>query len=266
VTVLEKLLIIDGLNVVRRIYEANPAPDSPSKVTGAVKAALHSFKRALTEHQPTHVVSFFDAGGPTWRHEIYPEYRKSRKPMPQLLRDALPELYSRLLAEVRVPCRSYAGIEADDAVAQTALCCRQEFPGAEIVVLSTDKDLTRLIASGIKVYDHFEGTWRDEAWVHRKFGVPSAQLADLLALTGDASDDIPGVTKVGPKSAAALLTTYGSLEEVLAHASDVKGKLGERLQSPAERESALISQRLVAFKLDSNLFLNWDELALTAVP
>lgn len=262
-TTSKKLLITDGLNLVRRIYEANLAPDSVKKVDGAVNASIKSLQRALATHKPTHAAAFFDAGGRTWRHALYPDYRKSRKPMPQVLRDGLPGLFVRMQEELRIPSRCLPGIEADDAFAQLALQWRAEFPEAPVVGLSTDKDLAQLIANGVQIYDHFKPEWRDDEWVMKKFGVPPAMLGDLLALTGDSSDDIPGVTKVGPKTAANLLLAYGSVSGVIAASAHIKGAVGERLRNPLEQANARISRELIAFKLDSDLQLSWDDCALT---
>jgi 5'-3' exonuclease len=258
------LLVIDGLNVVRRIYEANLAPDSPAKAQGAVKSSVQSLRRALTEHAPTHAVAFFDHGGTTWRHDMYAPYRQSRKPMPQVLRDVLPELYTQVEATLQVACRTYPGIEADDAIGQTSLAWRKAFPEDSVTALSTDKDIAQLIADGVRVWDHFKNECRDTAWVVAKFGVEPALLGDLLALMGDASDDIPGIPKVGVKTAAKLLNEYGSLQAVLAAGPTIPGALGLKLQTNAD--DARLSRQLVSFKLDSTLGLSWKDLRVSATP
>jgi len=112
----QRLLLIDGLNIVRRVYEANPQPDSREEVEGAVKSSFGSFKRALKEIAPTHVLAAFDYGGQTWRHRLYPAYRANRKPMPQALRDALPDLYDQLADRLGVAVVSIPDVEADDVI------------------------------------------------------------------------------------------------------------------------------------------------------
>lgn len=256
----EHLVLIDGLNIVRRVYEANPAPDSADKAQGAVRSSLASFRRALEEHQPTHVLAPFDYGGPTWRHALYPQYRQKRKPMPAELREVLPLLYEKLHA-MGVPTISVPDVEADDVLACVFGHWGQR---GTVTVVSTDKDLAYLVAHGARVRDHFKPEWRDDAWIEAKFGVKAALLHDLLALTGDTSDDIPGVPGVGVKSAAKLLATYGSLDGVLAHAGDVKGKQGEQLR--ASVELVRLARQLVAFKTDMQLGLTWRSLRYPAQP
>lgn len=254
------LLIVDGLNVVRRVYEANLAPDSQAKAEGAARSSLQSIRRALSEASPTHAVVFFDAGGSTWRHALYGAYRQNRSPMPEVLREVLPSLRETLQATLNLQSRSYPGIEADDAIAQLALQWRNEFPESAVTVLSTDKDMAQLVAHGVRVRDHFIGVWRDEPWIEAKFGVPSALLGDLLALMGDAADGVPGVRGVGAKTAARWLNTYQSLEAVLAAAPTMTGKIGERLRDGCA--DALLSRALVGFKTDSPLGLLWADLAM----
>lgn len=241
-------LNIDGLNVLRRVYEANLAPDSDAKAAGAVRSATSSIKRALREHRPTHALALFDTAGPNWRHTLYPRYKEDRKPMPAPLREAIPFFLDNL-DSLDIAHDAPEGYEADDALgAYTALWSRIT-GGAPCTVLSTDKDLAQLLQLlGVRIRDHFGDIWRDEAWVQAKFGVGSALLGDFLALTGDSTDGIPGVTKVGTKTAASLLNEHGSLSGVLAAADGIKGKLGERLRE--ERDIALLSRELVSLKLE----------------
>lgn len=250
------LMLVDGLNVVRRVYEANPAPDSKEKADAAVRSSLGSFRRALEEHKPTHVLAPFDYGGRTWRHELFADYRKKRKPMPQELRDVLPTLYDKLAA-MGIATLSIAGVEADDVVA--AVFFRWvEAKGLPVTILSTDKDLTALVAHGARVRDHFKPEWRDATWVQNKFFVSPDRMHDLLALMGDSSDDVPGVPGVAVKTAAKLLNEYGSLDGVLQAAGSIKGKLGENLRTSVEL--VRLSRKLVDFKTDMTLGLTWNAL------
>lgn len=253
------LLLIDGLNIVRRVYEANPAPDSADKAQGAVRSSLASFRRALEEHKPTHVLAPFDFGGPTWRHRLYADYRKKRKPMPTELREVLPGLYEKL-HEIGVPTLSLPDVEADDVLA-TAFYKWDVSKRGPVTLLSTDKDLAKLVGDGARVRDHFNLVWRDEEWIVKKFGVPAALLHDLLALMGDSSDDVPGVPECGPKTAAKWLTTYGSFDEVLLHAADISGKVGQNLRD--NLELVKLARQLVAFKTDIPLGLTWNALRLS---
>lgn len=251
------LLLIDGLNIVRRCYEANPAPDSPEKAQATARTAFSSFRRALTEHPHTHALAAFDYGGPTWRHEIYPRYREKRKPMPKELSDILPAFRQRLTDDLGLAVACIPGVEADDVIGTVHMhwvACK----AAPSVVVSTDKDLAQLIASGARLRDHFKPEWRDADWVMAKFGVAPEQLGDLLALMGDASDDIPGVDGIGAKTAAKLLTEHKSLEALLAAAGSIKGKNGERLQEQAEM--ARLSRRLVALDTSVAVGVTWNNL------
>ena len=256
------LLLIDGLNLVRRVYEAVPAPDSAEKADGALRSSLASIERALKEHEPTHVLLPFDAGGPTFRHERYAAYKAHRKPMPEPLREMLPRLdvalEARGLTVLRVP-----HVEADDVLA-TAFLRWDTARRGPVTLLSTDKDLAVLTAQGARVRDHFARVWRDEAWVRAKFGVGAAQLHELLALTGDSSDGIPGIPGVAAKTAARLLNTYGSLDEVIRRADEVAGRLGENLR--ANLPTLALARELVAFRTDLALGLTWKALRYPRVP
>lgn len=252
-----KLLAIDGLNIVRRVYEASPEPDSDLKASIALRHAFSSFRNVLDAHAPTHVLAAFDYGGETWRHALYPRYREHRAPMPAVLREALPEFQERLRA-AGVPVAMLPGVEADDVVATCVMRWLQENRG-EAIVATTDKDLHVLIAHGALVWDHFKNEWHDDAWVRNKFGVAPELLHDLLALMGDATDGVPGVSKIGMKTAARLLNAYGSLDAVMAGAGILKTPLGERLR--AEREILYLSRQLVELKTDVRLGVTWKMLA-----
>ncbi|MES2934173.1 MAG: 5'-3' exonuclease H3TH domain-containing protein [Pseudomonadota bacterium] len=256
---MSKLLAIDGLNIVRRIYEANAEEEDPVlKVTTALRHSLSSIHRLLDTIQPTHVLAAFDAGGQTWRHDLFPQYRAHRAPMPPLLREHLPQLFSDLAA-LGLSVLSIAQVEADDVIATAVMRWLNEARG-EAVIASTDKDLHVLIAHGALVWDHFKHEWHDRAWVLNKFGVEPDKLADLLALMGDATDGIPGVSKVGGKTAARLLNAYGNLEGVIAGAGILINPLGARLRN--EAKMARLSRQLVDLKTDVALGVTWNGLAL----
>lgn len=251
-----KLLAIDGLNIVRRVYEANPDPDSPEKAELALRNSFSSFRRLLDTHEPTHVLPAFDFGGRTWRHDIYPQYRQSRTPMPAYLNERLPDFFDMLsrfgLHVVRVE-----GVEADDVIGTAVLRWLGEGRG-DAVISSTDKDLHALIAYGARLWDHFKSEWHDRDWVVKRFGVSPEMLVDLLAIAGDPADDIPGIYKVGQKTGAKLLNAYGNLEGVLAGAGILVNPLGQRLR--AGRDNAFLSRELVKLKTDVSLGISWKML------
>ena len=254
---MSKLLAIDGLNIVRRVYEASPDEDSPEKAETALRHALSSFRRLLETHSPTHVLAAFDFGGPTWRHALYPRYREQRAPMPSCLRAALPAFHDKLHA-AGLHILMLPEVEADDVIGTGVLRWLAEGRG-EAIVATTDKDLHGLIAQGALVWDHFKGDWHDDAWVRSKFGVPPELLVDLLALMGDVTDGVPGVSKVGMKTAAKLLNAYGDLDGVMAGAGILKTPIGERLR--AERDILYLSRDLVRLKSDVHLGVTWKMLA-----
>ena len=253
-----KLLAIDGLNIVRRIYEASPEPDSPEKAESALRFSLSAFHKLLHEHAPSHVVAAFDFGGSTWRHELYERYREQRAPMPSALRESLPGFFAEL-EKFHIKVLSIPEVEADDVIATVILRWLAEGRGAAIVV-STDKVLHVLIQHGALIWDHFKNEWHDSTWVKAKFGVPPEQLAELLSLMGDATDGIPGVSKVGMKTAARLLQAYGSIEAIMAGAGILKNTVGENLR----KDAAILatSQKLVALKSDVQLGVTWKMLAV----
>lgn len=252
-----KLLAIDGLNIVRRIYEASPEPDSPDKADNAIRFSLSALTKLQREHSPTHLVAAFDFGGLTWRHALYPSYRAHRAPMPDNLRASLPALFSEL-EQRQIKILSIPEVEADDVIATVVTRWLAEGRG-EAIVVSTDKDLHALIAQGALVWDHFKNAWHDADWVKNKFGVGPELLPELLALMGDASDGIPGVRKVGMKTAARLLQSYGSIEAIMAGAGILKDTLGEHLRQDAA--VLAMSRQLVALKCDVGLGITWNMLA-----
>lgn len=252
-----KLLAIDGLNIVRRVYEANTDPDTPDKAEAALRHSMSSFRKLLLAHQPTHVLAAFDFGGSTWRHDLYLQYRANRTPMPDDLKQGLPGFYAQL-ADLGLKVVAIPAVEADDVIATAVLRWLCEGRG-DAVIVSTDKDLHGLIAQGALVWDHFKGEWHDRKWVEDKFGVAPELLPELLALTGDASDNIPGVSKVGVKTAAKLLNAYGSLAGVMGGAGILKTPIGERLRK--ERDALDLSRKLVELKSDVQLGVTWNMLA-----
>jgi DNA polymerase-1 len=253
------LLIIDALNIIRRIHEAVPGEESEERVADTVTSSLASFRRALNTHRPTHAVAVFDHGGRTWKHALYAPYQAHRKPMPQLLRDGLLTLKQELRS-LGLHWIAIEGIEADDAIAALAeKWCQASSERA--IILSTDKDFLQLLSEQVCIYDHFKGLWRDEVYVLEKFGVKPSQMGDLLALMGDAVDGIPGVDKVGLKTAAGLLRIHGHLDRVISNADKVSGQVGANLRQGVEM--ARLSRQLVSFKTDMPLGLTWRMLSQT---
>jgi 5'-3' exonuclease len=246
------LLLIDGLSIVRRVYEAVPGEDTDAKAEGAMNSSWHSILRCIRETKPSHFMTAFDFGGRTHRHDIFSEYKVNRGPMPAPLLAALPAFKARMdgagLKTLSVP-----GVEADDTVTTVGLKALAR--GFTVIIASTDKDLCRLIHEGIRIRDHFESTYRDEAWVQAKFGICSRLITDYLALVGDDTDGIPGVAGIGKTIAPRLLAEHGSLDGVLAAAASeldpIKGAVGAKLREQAD--VARMSRALATLKTDVSL-------------
>jgi len=251
-----KLLLVDAMNVIRRIYEAIPSEDSPEKAQACVTSSLSSMRRALDLHHASHVCVVFDHGAKNWRHELYDKYKANRKPMPEHLRNVLPTIKDEL-SKIGIRCFDIEGFEADDVIAALSQKWTSDNRGF-VVILSTDKDFYSIMSDQIVIYDHFKSEWRDEAYVIDKFGVKPSQMADFLALTGDTSDNIPGVEKIGKKTAAELLRIHGNLDRIIGNSDKVSGQVGANLRKGIEM--AKLSRQLVLFKTDMHLGLTWRML------
>src|SRR5437868_868737 len=190
--------------------------------------------RAIREGNPTHLAVAFDEAGKQARSEIYAEYKATRGPPPDDLSPQFP-LVRRVLEVLNVPAVGMPGWEADDVIATLVKRARQQ--GWEVVVVTGDKDLLQLVDGGVRCYDSMYEKWYGPAEVEEKWGVPPQQVADLLALTGDKIDNVPGIPGVGEKTAAALLKEFGTLEEVLSRAGEIK--------KPKLRENALANLEVV---------------------
>ena len=177
--------------------------------------------------------------------------------MPSLLREGL-QTIKQELQHLGLHWIAIEGIEADDAIATLVEKWCLASPD-QVTILSTDKDFLQLLSDQVCIYDHFKGLWRDQAYVIAKFGVKPSQMGDLLALMGDAVDGVPGVSKVGAKTAAELLRINGHLERVISNADKVTGQVGANLRKGVEM--ARLSRKLVSFKTDVPLGLTWKMLS-----
>jgi protein Xni len=248
-------LLVDGLNLVRRVYAAQPGEDDPEHVQGALTSSVASLQRALRECQPTHAACVFEGEGPSWRHKRYEGYKAGRSPMPGALKSGM-MMFEEAFGEEGIPSLRFPNLEADDVIATlaTKVSSRQ----GDVTILSTDKVFLQLLSDRIRVRDHFRQRDLDRTHVKEKFGVEPDQLVDFLALTGDSTNNIKGVPGVGSKTAARLLAEFGTLDEVLARADTVKGRLGEALRDHVE--ALRISRSLVCLRSDIQLGLNLRDL------
>lgn len=249
------LLLVDALNLIRRVYAAQPGEDGPERTDGARLASAQSLRRALRQGSPTHAACVFDGEGPSWRHRLDPGYKQGHAPMPEPLRLAL-DGFRETFREVGVASLELPGLEADDIIATIAV--KAAAAGAAVIVLSTDKIFAELLPAGVRVRDHFRNREIDTKGVVKKFGVRPEQLADFLALVGDRGNNIAGVPGVGAKTAARLLARFATLEEALQAAATMEDKLGERLREHAD--AARLCRRLVGLRTDLELGTNLSEL------
>ena len=255
-----RVLLVDGLNLIRRVYAGVPPAEGPAtRSESVVNACLFSLQRGLRSHPATHAVCALDSDEPGWRKVLYPDYKKNRSPMPEELRDILPDVLEAFLS-AGVRSITVSELEADDVIATIAR--RVADLNGNVTVLSTDKSFCQLIGFGVRVYDHFADVEHDRNWTRNRFGVEPEILADLFALAGDTSLGIPGVRSVGVHTAVKLLNDHGTLEGVLAAAGDITGKLGSKLRDG--RADARLAKKLVSLVTDAQLGMNLKDFRIGA--
>jgi len=251
-----KLWLVDGSSYLYRAFFALP-PLSTTKgePTGAVLGVLNMLNRLLKEEDPELIAVVFDAPGPTFRDDIFKEYKAHRPPMPDDLRAQIAPLIEAIPA-FGLPLVRVAGVEADDVIG--TLAARGVRAGLTVVVSTGDKDMAQLVSDDITLVNTMFETRLDRAGVKAKFDVLPEQIVDYLALVGDTSDNIPGVPKVGPKTAAKWLKEYGNVDAIVTHAADIKGKVGESLRDNLNQLE--LSRRLATIRRDVPLDLTPAEL------
>ena len=249
----DTLLLVDGSSYLYRAFHAMPdlraVPGDPaSAATGAIRGMINMMQSLRREVPATYVACVFDAKGPTFRDTLYPEYKAHRSPMPDDLRSQIEPIHEvvRLMGwtVLDVP-----GVEADDVIGTLAVTAARQ--GIEVVVSSGDKDLSQLVNEHITIIDTMNGKRRDVAGVTTEFGVPPALMVDYQTLVGDAVDNVPGVEKVGPKTAAKWLVEFGSLEALVARAGEIKGVAGENLRKALDWLP--MARQLLTIKTDCDL-------------
>ncbi len=246
----ETLCLVDGSSYLYRAFHALPSlTNAEGEPTGAIFGVANMLRRLIQAHKPDRVAVIFDAPGKTFRHELYDDYKANRPSMPDELRAQIEPLKT-LIDAMGIERIEVAGVEADDVIATLARAA--ESSGLKVLISSGDKDLAQLVSKAVVLEDSMQDKRYDPAAVEEKFGVGPALIGDFLALTGDSSDNIPGVEKCGPKTAAKWLKQYGSLDEIIAQADSVGGKIGENLR--AALDQLPLSRQLVA--LDESVELD----------
>lgn len=252
-----RLCLVDGSSYLYRAFYALPSLTSgDGQPTGAIFGVANMIRRLMEEYQPEFVAVVFDAPGKTFRHEAYDDYKANRPPMPDELAAQIKPLYE-LVDAMGLARLVIEGVEADDVIATLARKARGD--GKRVLISSGDKDLAQLVDHAVVLEDTMQDKRYDPAAVEERFGVGPSLIGDLLALTGDSSDNIPGIDNVGPKTAAKWLAKYGDLDAIIEQADDIGGKVGENLR--AGLEQLRLSRQLVALDDHVELGVKLADLA-----
>ena len=260
---MKTLLLVDGSSYLYRAFHAMPdLRNRANEPTGAIQGVLNMLRRLHKDYPSDYSACVFDAKGKTFRDDIYPEYKANRASMPDDLRAQIAPLHETITA-MGWPLIVEEGVEADDVIG--ALAKQAEREGMRVIISTGDKDISQLVNEQITVVNTMRDAFRkvdevlDPAGVEKKFGIPPGLMVDYLMLIGDTSDNVPGVEKVGPKTAVKWLTQYGSLENIVAHADEMAGVVGENLRKalpwlPTARE-------LITIRCDVGIQENLADLA-----
>lgn len=244
-----KLVLVDGSSYLYRAFHALPGlTTSSGQHTGAIHGVIAMLKKLQTEMQPDYFAVVFDPRGPTTRDGWFPEYKAHRPPMPGELSSQVPLLFE-VIAALGIPSFVIDGVEADDVIG--TLARRGAAAGHAVVISTGDKDFAQLVCPSITLVNTMDNTRLDEAGVEARFGVPPSRIIDYLTLVGDSVDNVPGIPKVGPKTAVKWLQTYGSLDNLVAESANVPGAVGENLRKHLDRIP--LSRRLVTIMDDLDL-------------
>src|SRR5450830_734608 len=264
---MKTLLLVDGSSYLYRAFHAMPdLRNRQNEPTGAIQGVLNMLRRLHKDYPSDYSACVFDAKGKTFRDDIYAEYKANRASMPEDLRPQIEPLHEAIKA-MGWPLIMEEGVEADDVIG--ALAKQAEREGVRVIISTGDKDISQLVNEHITVVNTMRDAFRkvddvlDIAGVERKFGIPPSLMVDYLVLVGDTSDNVPGVEKVGPKTAVKWLKEYGSLDNIVANADNIKGVVGENLRKalpwlPTARE-------LITIRCDVGIQENLADLAPQAV-
>jgi len=253
---MKTLLLVDGSSYLYRAFHAMPDLRSPGgEPTGAIHGVLNMLRRLRADYPSDYSACVFDAKGKTFRDELYPEYKAHRPSMPPELAAQIEPLH-KAIAAFGWNILMVEGVEADDVIGTLALQAKQG--GGRCVISTGDKDLTQLVNGQVTLINTMSNETLDEAGVLAKFGVPPERIVDYLTLVGDTVDNVPGVNKCGPKTAVKWLSQYGTLDNLIAHAGEVGGVVGENLRSALEWLP--MGRKLITVKCDVPLPVHYDEL------
>ena len=252
------IILIDGSSYLYRAYHAlPPLMSSKNQPTGAIRGVISMVKKILSDHPSSPLAVIFDAKGKTFRHEMYKEYKANRPPMPEDLVKQIEPINS-IIKALGIKLVSVEGVEADDVIG--TLANEASKLGLDTVISTGDKDMTQLVNEHIRIVNTMSGELLDEDGVEKKFGVKPELIIDYLALVGDTSDNVPGVEKVGPKTAVKWLVDYGNLEGIISNSKKISGKVGENLRNGLDQ--LLLSKELVTIKKDVPLEVGINDLSV----
>jgi DNA polymerase-1 len=250
------LVLIDGSSYLYRAYHALPKlSNSAGEPTGALHGVLSMINKLVREQPAGHIAVVFDAPGKTFRDEMYAEYKANRPPMPDDLREQVEPLIDAVRA-MGLPLLRVEGVEADDVIG--TLCCQSAEKGLNVLVSTVDKDMAQLVSDKVALVNTMTGQVLDRDGVKKKFDVFPEQIIDYLALVGDSSDNIPGVPRVGAKTAAKWLNQYPTADDIIENAGDIGGKVGESLRENIEQLK--LSRDLATIRQDLDLDTGFDDL------
>ena len=257
----DNLIVIDGSSYLYRAFYALP---NLKTSTGLSSGAIHGFanmlNRIINEYDPKYLLMVFDAKGKNFRHEIYEKYKANRNAMPSELSEQTSAIID-LVKAYGIKVIQKKGVEADDVIASVTK--QLKVTNSKIIISSGDKDLAQLVNDHVILMNSFDSKLLDYDGVIKKFGVKPSQIFDYLCLVGDTSDNIPGVPKVGPKTAVTLLEKYECLDNIISHSNELKGKLKENIESSSETLD--LAKKLVALKDDLELSISLIELKRSSI-
>ena len=245
------VVLIDGSSYLYRAFHVpnlQRLSDSSGNPTGAVHGILNMTNRLVSDFNPEHIAVIFDAPGKTFRDDLYSDYKANRPPMPDELRSQIEPSLAAIEA-LGIKVIRIEGVEADDVIGTLATLASAK--GLETIISTTDKDMTQLVDDHVIVLNTMDDRKLDVMGVEEKFGVKPSRIIDFLALVGDSSDNIPGVPSVGPKTAQKWLAKYGDLDNLIAHADEIGGKVGEKFRGALD--SLPLYRKLVTIKCDVEL-------------
>ena len=255
---METLLLVDGSSYLYRAFHALPDfRNRNNEPTGAIYGVLNMLRRLHKDYQANYSACVFDAKGKTFRDDLYAQYKSHRPPMPDDLAAQIDPL-NECIKAMGWPMLIVEGVEADDVIG--TLVKQAERENMRCIISTGDKDIAQLVTPQVTLVNTMTNERLDEAAVLTKFGVTPARMLDYLALVGDATDNIPGVDKVGPKTAVKWLTQYGNLDNLVLHANEIGGAVGENLRKALDWLSK--SRGLLAIKCDVPLPVSLHDLGL----